>query len=666
MDIITQSLKDIEYYNDMATMCDDSIPTPTEYAHGQYVPRSFLVMNGNELYPLIFKTTAFGINQLLYGNNLIDFNREIILLNIKKVDLSDLRTNYDYYEIMGSNLNDFSGTLSEKMSADDIVNKSEIEDLYHITSINFYDNSNDGNYSKNNGRTILQGNNLAFKFFYNQRGYKESYKSIAKDWTSVSENRYMTLPSILPFKMYDSNFITKYSIISTSFYYVNPTFQSLGYGDKKVIDIYPDWWFWKMFHMGVDTHMFLAHDKPTGIMQDPVFTMTKKGIIDRLNRLGIPFTFDVQEALNNNTEDFTDYDPNYDPDRPPVPNIPVDPNGDGNAVSEPIIIYPPAITPIGNFNRTYLLTPNKVNQLATFLWHGNDGDYWWEDLFKLNQNPLDTIIALKYFPFNLTKLVNLNNLTNIKIGNVLSDISGNPVPTDYNAILDLGKININYYYGSFLDHTPNTTVQLYLPYIGFTSINSDDCIGNDLNIKYAIDILNGQIVAMVFVGQKLLFTQNGSMAIDIPLTGSNNTQIQAQIAKAGAGAIMSAAGIALAPLTGGMSAAVAVGGAMSLGKSALDIGQLNAQKDIATRGGLESPYASLYAPNYPYVIINRPLIQNPQNLEKFYGGINPETTTLSNLSGYVKISDIHLDGLAIPETHKIKLLQELKNGVTIQ
>ena len=202
------------------------------------------------------------------------------------------------------------------------------------------------------------------------------------------------------------------------------------------------------------------------------------------------------------------------------------------------------------------------------------GDYLWtnitdfiENLNKLFMNPMDYIISLNIFPCNPS----VSSSRPINIGSVTTSISMPPVTSQWYEF-DCGTININEYWGSALDYAPNTKISLFLPFIGSVTLNTDEVMGKRLGIRYRIDLLSGQCVAMVTVAGlvdqtgTVYYQFTGECAVSVPLTGADWSRIySAAIGAIGAaitggiaaGAAGAAAGSATSALAGANAAEAA-------------------------------------------------------------------------------------------------------------
>lgn len=189
-------------------------------------------------------------------------------------------------------------------------------------------------------------------------------------------------------------------------------------------------------------------------------------------------------------------------------------------------------------------TQQEVAALGSYLWT-NFTDFI-ENLQKLFTNPMDYFIAFNIFP--VSPLV--TNARNIYIGNWATDISMTPVANQWYEF-DCGTVTLQKYWGSALDYSPNTKVQLMLPYIGSVQLNTDEVMGQQIGVKYRIDLLSGSCVAMVTVNGNVYYQFTGECAVAVPLTGADWSRVYS--------AVIGAVGTAITGVAGGIASGAAAG-----------------------------------------------------------------------------------------------------------
>lgn len=359
----------------------------------------------------------------------------------------------------------------------------------------------------------------------------------------------------------------------------------------------------------------------------------------------------------------------------------------------------------------------ELQALGSYLWT-NITDFI-ENLNKLFMNPMDYIISLNILPCNPS----VSSPRPINIGSVTTSISMPPVMSQWYEF-DCGTININEYWGSALDYAPNTKISLFLPFIGSVSLNTDEVMGKRLGIRYRIDLLSGQCVAMVTVDSTVYYQYTGECAVSVPLTGADWSRIySAAIGAIGAGITGGIAAGAAGAAAGGATAALvtkdAAQTAVSAGTAFADInatsrgisgvqqmrqnmvqasqmaldagrqaasaptrvangirsmriantvnntvGQVISGKGYVTHSGTISGNAGMLGIKVPYVIIEFPNQSLAENYKHFAGYPSNMYVRLGDLSGYTECEQV-LAGSLVNQTDSemSELVEALKGGV---
>ena len=182
-----------------------------------------------------------------------------------------------------------------------------------------------------------------------------------------------------------------------------------------------------------------------------------------------------------------------------------------------------------------IYNPNfsDLSALASYLHSDNFIDV----INKMWDNPMESIISLAMFPIAPAE----TEPKNIILGGVDTGISSVHLYNSHTRQVFMGQIDfqseLGEYYGSFLDYNPHTSVKLYLPYIGFITIDVNDIMNTRVSLWYTIDFLNGDLLAQLDVNDgatRTIESLHGNCAIQIPLTSSNYAAVYQSIFNAGA------------------------------------------------------------------------------------------------------------------------------------
>ena len=303
----------------------------------------------------------------------------------------------------------------------------------------------------------------------------------------------------------------------------------------------------------------------------------------------------------------------------------------------------------------YLPTTEQLQSIAAFLWSDNVLD----NFKKYFNNFADNLLSLYVLPFTPSGL----NTKTFKVGNMVSQITDVAFCTTRYIDRDMGTFNLEKLWDSYLDFSPYTRVELYLPYLGLHSLDTDELmcpakmdgtlqrgLGSVLNISYRLDLLTGVIVAKVKVNGEIRYQYEGRVGLTIPLTGQTYAQMAQAIVQAGAGV---ATTIASGGLTAPLTAAAAV------------TGTVNASKPNVERIGNISGDASMLATNVPYLIVTRPNKPLLDEQEIYTGFPSYKSGTLGSFSGFTQVIEAHVEGISCTEEERTLILKWLKEGIII-
>lgn len=110
-----------------------------------------------------------------------------------------------------------------------------------------------------------------------------------------------------------------------------------------------------------------------------------------------------------------------------------------------------------------------------------------------------------------------SGLRNLKLGRWDTGIGMPPVTNQFTTV-DCGELFIQPYYNTFLDYQPNTSIDIYLPFIGSRPLDPDVVTGRTVGVKYMFDVVTGFCVAFITVDGSVYYTFNGQSSITLPIT----------------------------------------------------------------------------------------------------------------------------------------------------
>lgn len=344
-----------------------------------------------------------------------------------------------------------------------------------------------------------------------------------------------------------------------------------------------------------------------------------------------------------------DPDPQPEPEEPlpeedPIVNPdPIEP--DPTPTPSPAIPVSPLPATVGS-NKLFTVynpTSTQLGQLGGYLWDDN----LMEILKKIWQNPLDGIISLIQVYVTPTT----SGSSNIILGYLDSGVSSLVVSNQFKTI-DCGTITLPELNENCLDYIPYTKLELYLPFIGITEIDTNEFMAGTITVTYKVDVYTGTCLAEVKCTRSrdldngaILYTFSGNCSQQIPLTSGD--------ARGVFGALVSAVGLGLSVASGGATAMVAAGTVAGLaGREMLHV----------SHSGNLSANAGIMGQKKPYLIINRERPYTANSYNSFYGYPANKTINIGNYSGFLKVKSCKLKGSAT-EAEKQEIMQLLTTGI---
>ena len=292
-----------------------------------------------------------------------------------------------------------------------------------------------------------------------------------------------------------------------------------------------------------------------------------------------------------------------------------------------------------DFLRCYHLDDTGLTALAAELWSTN----FFTNIVKNYDSPFENIISLNILPVSLTGSSAL-----IRIGNYETAVYGDNITTQF-VDLDGGSVFIDKLRDNQLDFEPARTCQIYIPFIGYRQIDLDDLSGGYLHLNYRLDVLTGNILAMLQVIQdpsiggryahnSYEYFFNGNCATSVPVSGSNYAM---QYANTISGIVSSGTGLISGGLTGAM------GGASSVMNS----------KPQYQRSGQLSGNSGIMGQMTAFVLLSSPIPHVPANARQLLGYRSMIYRSFENLHGYEQIESHHASADLAKECTEAELVE---------
>lgn len=309
------------------------------------------------------------------------------------------------------------------------------------------------------------------------------------------------------------------------------------------------------------------------------------------------------------------------------------------------------------------------------------GTDFWSRWANSNFNPLSAIISLGLIPFDFSTNAEVEYYQPLVVAgfNISNQFPGDP--PEFPCLKSVSRvafdvIDINKYFGGFADFAPYTQAILHLPFVGDMPIDVNSIAHGKLGVEYLCDIANGNVVAWIWTedytgeNSQYIACAKGNCMYSLPLFSmSQDGSGLGRVLIGMVGAFAGAAYGSPAAVLGGVAAAY------SGAQSAVNIS--------GTRSGNLDGNISSISPKEVWLEIIRPkwcenmfyqkLRGIPSEMSHYINDCGQNTDSSGNpistgipYDGYLKISEIELDGVNATDAEKEEIEALLKAGVYIR
>lgn len=295
--------------------------------------------------------------------------------------------------------------------------------------------------------------------------------------------------------------------------------------------------------------------------------------------------------------------------------------------------------------KTYSMTAAVLQNVGQKLWTQS-----YFDVLKIQSNPIENIVSVKWFPFDLST----GTAENIKVGDVDFGIQGKRINTV--KVIDIGTATYTGRYNNFLDGSPYTSLKLNLPYVGQIQLDASEFLGSTIGVKYIVDLVTGECVARIKRDGIPLYDYPGHMGVDIVLTASDRVQADMKAVSSG---LHSAAGMAGEVIQGDV-----VGVAAGAASGALSIAGMDYNSQ---RVGSPSGVCGSFQNHKVWLTVSYPLYYQSEGFTHVFGRPCNKYLTLGTFSSgdYVQVDKRTDLKIAMTSEENAELERLLTSGVYI-
>lgn len=337
-------------------------------------------------------------------------------------------------------------------------------------------------------------------------------------------------------------------------------------------------------------------------------------------------------------------------------------------------------TPLGDgysrnvFNKMFALDVAAISEISGNLFNTDTSvsSALQEGLKLYGANPMDCIIDLSYYPFDVNAVVDTVSQKQLFFGSYLMQLENNVnLIGRPRTIIDMGEVMYVPVFNDFRDYEPYSQLYIYLPYCGYQKLDISNYYKKSISLKYIVDFTSGACKAVLSSNGVIIDTFDGTIGIHQSISNIDYNAYSQNVAKKGTDAIKSITGTVL-PITkgfgdsnifSGVNPQNIFNGVVDFGGKTLDLYQnMNAQRITIRGAGAPSTNMCLPQYAYTYCIYNKQV--RPSNELALIGYPSNSGGKVKDFKGFLKCSKVSLSSTATV-SEKAKIYQLLQNGIYI-
>ena len=258
-------------------------------------------------------------------------------------------------------------------------------------------------------------------------------------------------------------------------------------------------------------------------------------------------------------------------------------------------------------------------------------------LTGIYNNLTDSIQSIRVYPFAVSDLGNTTIVDRIICGFFEHTANVNALTSDI-SIKTAGTYDLKEVFGGWADYAPYTDIDLYLPYIGFTRLDTNLFMKHSITVKYTIDVLCGVITYFVLCDKTTILIKSAKICADVPISLASGIDTFTDVTKN------------VASFGGSLASKRPVG--MLTGSSEVQTPEMVSN---ATESGI------FYMPTKCAIKIVRPSYTRAKNYDSRFGYPCYGAYKLSNLTGFTVVENYkshYTKGIKKEEEDMIKSMME--------
>lgn len=359
-----------------------------------------------------------------------------------------------------------------------------------------------------------------------------------------------------------------------------------------------------------------------------------------------------------------------------LPDNGVTGGGGGSPETDKTPLSHPAITAFGAFNRAFAMTQSSLNELQNYIWNADDSIFeaLVNGLKMYGENPMNCLIDCRMYPFNILDYTSGTAGTRITLGRNQTTVTGVYLGNVTDCIIDLGSVQWGRYTDTFLDFSPYSSGELYVPYVGKFSLDATIYAGHTVSAYLIVDFMTGACECVVYRDGVATEYKSGSIGVDIPMSGTNAAQWAGAVLggiSSAASSVLGGAGNAVTGISAGKpqnaAGAGAVGAGLSIGANVLNgatglVETFNTPLPY-THQGTATSAAGQWLPQQAYLTVYQAVNIEPPTYGHTVGYACEYTATLNTQAGFCVCANPDVSGIVGTEDEIAELISLLTSGV---
>ena len=302
---------------------------------------------------------------------------------------------------------------------------------------------------------------------------------------------------------------------------------------------------------------------------------------------------------------------------------------------------PDSAISLSNIN-IYLLTREQLMAFISDMWNFSWTELTTNMMTGIYNNLIDNVQSIRVMPFAPSELGTVETVDSIICGwwshTATVPKLGTATTGPGMNLKYAGKWQFSEVFGGWADYAPYTSIELYLPYYGTITLDTNLFMGHILKVEYVLDVLAGLITYFLSCDDTCVITVSAKCSADVPVSLSSGIDTASDVIKNGARFVSEAGNLR-------------------------PVGMATGSTSVATEKCLNSCSESgmFYMPNKCHVRITRPAYTRASNYASRYGYPCYGSYKLSKLKGFTVVENYkshYTKGIKKEEEDMIKNMME--------